>query len=139
MANFNVKGMDKLLKDLENLSNKPDKIKKNLIKNAAEETLDIEKDEAPKDKPESYKHLSILENRDGEGYLFIDVGINKENWEETKGLYYQNYGFEWKVNGENSNVGRVDVNYMWMKKASKKAEKKVKEMIKDGLLKELKL
>lgn len=139
MANFNVKGIDKLLKDLENLADKPDKIKKKLINTAAEETLDIEKDEAPKDKPESYKYLSILENRDGDGYLFIDVGINKENWEETKGLYYQNYGFEWKVNGENSKVGRVDPHYMWMKKASKKAEKKVKNIIKEGILKELKL
>ncbi|EHK2327334.1 hypothetical protein QTH11_03570 [Clostridium perfringens] len=139
MANFTVKGLDKLLNDFEKLADKPNKIKKKIINDAAEETLNIEKKEAPKDKPRSYKYLSILENRIGDGYLFIDVGINKENWEETKGLYYQNYGFEWKVNGENSNVGRVDVNYMWMKKASKKAEKKVKEMIKDGLLKELKL
>lgn len=134
MASFNVKGIEKLIRDLEKKSEAPDKVKKQLIEKSAKETLNQMKIDAPKDSGDGAEYLKIAEERSGDGYNFIDIGINKDNWEKCDHLVYQHYGFEHYKSGK-----KVIPHYLWMDKSFKKSSKNVKKIIMEGLIKELKL
>lgn len=134
MATFECKGLDKMMKEFESKIEAPDKAKNKIITKAAKEVLKIQKSYAPHDTNESRKHLDIVEKRVGNGYQFNDIGINAKNWEQTKALYFQHYGFEHYQTHK-----PVKVHVGWMKKARGKANSKVKEIIKDGIMEALKL
>ena len=133
MAVFECKGLNKMIKEFESKIEAPDKVKNEIVTKAAKEVLKIQKSLAPHDTNQSRENLSIVARRVGNGYRFEDIGINARNWEETKALYFQHYGFEHYQTHK-----PVKVHVGWMKKAKNKADKKVKEIIKDGIMEALK-
>lgn len=123
MANFNIKGLDKLNTRLDSMGQAPDRLKKQLINQGANIVLDQMKSDAPKGDGGSYKHLSIVDSRSGKNYLFLDIGINYKNWDQCRGLYFQNY------DGERS-AGRW---VQWIDRSFGRSKPKARKVIRDGI------
>lgn len=127
MAKFEVGGMDKLMKRVDDISQAPAKVKKQLINQGSREVLSQMKNDAPKDTGNSASHLAIVEGRSGQDYLFLDLGIGEKNWYECRGLWFQHYGFKSKSAT------------LWMTSSFKKSKSKASKIIKEGLKRELNL
>lgn len=123
MAKFEMNNLSELMQKFDSITGAPGDVKGQLIRSSAEKTLDGLKADAPKCTGESAKHLKILETRVGDEYMFIDIGINHTNWEQTKGLWFQNFYGE-KSTGKN---------VMWMDKSFKKSKRKIGKEIKHEL------
>lgn len=132
MASFEVIGIDRIIKNLEEKSNIPDKVKAKYVHEAADVVLLHMKIDAPRadeeeDSTYSWRNLDKVDGRGAKGYLYIDIGINANNWEGTRGLWFQNW------NGVHSSGEHL----LWMEKSFKESSKLAKKIIKDGLSKEL--
>ena len=83
-----IKGIDKLLKQMEELDINVKKSTTKAVNKALEDTLPILVKNSPKDTGDSRKHLSI-EGKGAKRYrksTWGKMGITSENWEKTKGL-----------------------------------------------------
>lgn len=123
MAYISVKGIESLNNKLDAMGKVTDRVKKQLVNEGANVILDQMKNDAPKGDDNSYKKLGIVDGRSGDGYLFLDVGINHKNWDECRGLYFQNY------DGERSSGEHVQ----WIDKSFSRSHGKAKKIIRDGL------
>lgn len=130
-----IKGIDKLLKQMEYLDINIKKASVTAVNKALEDTLDDLKRIAPKDTGESRKHLSI----DGKGAkkyrksTWGKMGITSENWSKTKGLYFNHHGFINHINGK-----KVTKHIGWMDRAGEKILPKAENIIINELNKEIK-
>ena len=91
-----IKGMDELLKSLDNLTQiEKNNVSKNAVKKASEVMLEELKKEAPKadkNSKSSYLHLkNTLTSKNG-GHQ-ARMGIDSSNWEMCKGLAFHFWGF----------------------------------------------
>lgn len=90
------KGLDELIKELNSLEKR---VKNKIIRVAVDEASDVMlnslKDEAPKAESKSKSSYSYLEKdvRQSKDKVHSQMGINAKNWEYTKGLWYQYWGF----------------------------------------------
>ena len=97
------KGLDELVKELDSLEKKvKNKIAKVAVEEASEVMLNALKDEAPKadsNSKNSYSYLEkdIIQSNDK---VHSQMGINSKNWEYTKGLWYQYWGFSTHKKGQ---------------------------------------
>lgn len=129
MANFECKGLDRLIKKIEKISQVPERLKDEVVMDGAKEALKAQKNDAPKGSGDGAEALKITDVRKDEGYCFIDVGINAENFDKCRGIYFQN------LDGERSSGEHI----MWMQKSFKSVEKKIKDDITKKISKELDL
>ncbi|MDU1854024.1 MAG: hypothetical protein E6789_00740 [Clostridium baratii] len=127
-----IKGFKNLNKKLTELAEAPDNVKEQVTKQCADIALAQMKQDAPKDEGEGASALRITEHRSGEGYSFYDIGIDSSNWEQTKGLYFNHFGFShWK--------GKAFINphQGWFDHSAKKSIKKAKTLIEGAVYSEL--
>lgn len=130
MAKFQVNGLGKVMDRMDGLAQAPVKVKKQLINKGANMVLSQMRSDANSQfngTGEGARNLDIVEARNGDTYLFMDVGIGEKNWYECRGLYFQHYGF-------NDNAPTL-----WMNTSFKRSKSKVSKMIKEGLQRELNL
>lgn len=130
-----IKGIDKLLKQMEELDINVKKSTTKAVNKALEDTLPILKKNSPKDTGDSRKHLSI-EGKGAKRYrksTWGKMGITSENWEKTKGLWFQHHSFINHITGE-----KVDKHTGFFDRASDKVLPKAEDIILNELNKEIK-
>ncbi|MBD7914214.1 hypothetical protein H9660_03555 [Clostridium sp. Sa3CUN1] len=129
-------GFDELINDLNNLGNIGNKIGKKAVEEGAKIVLEAQKRDAPRsgDDDHGADKLDIAEIKKyaKSGTVVGRIGISKDNWEFTKGLYFNHYGFEHYKSGE-----MVDVHIGWMNDSFKKCKEKASEKIIDIASKEI--
>ena len=132
-----LSGFDELVTDLNNLGAIGNKIGKQAIEEGAKIVLEQQKKDAPRDKNDS-KHgadkLDITEIKKyaKSGTVVGRVGISSDNWEFTKGLYFNHYGFEHYKSGK-----MVNVHVGWMNDSFKKCKEKAAKVMIDIASKEI--
>ena len=123
MSSLEFKGLDELIKELDSIEKKvKNKIAKVAVDEASEVMLKSLKEEAPKAKENSKNSYSYLEKdiKQSSDKIHSQMGINKNNWEYTKGLWYQYWGFGTHKSGKKGRkVNRVNCG----KKSSKSKTK----------------
>lgn len=131
-----LNGFDELISDLNNLGSIGNKIGKQAIEEGAKIVLEQQKKDAPRsgDDDHGADKLDITEIKRyaKSGTTIGRVGISKDNWEFTKGLYFNHYGFEHYKSGK-----MVDVHIGWMSESFKKCKDKASEVIMDIASKEI--
>lgn len=137
-----VNGLDELMSRLEQLGDVGKKVGKKAINEGLKVFLDGMKQDAPIDQDNSRSKLVIQNvkvNKDGAAWG--SVGIGKKNWNSTRQLWYQHWGyrnFGWNFDGKlkiTNNVGWLDKSY---EKSKAAAEQKTTSILKkeiDNLLK----
>ena len=90
-----IKGLDVLEKKLKDLEVSTNSVTKKAIDKALNETLPILQHEAPKDSGDGAKALEIKDSgaKKYRRSAWGKMGITSENWNETKHLLFQHYGF----------------------------------------------
>lgn len=117
---FTIKNLDKLLKQVSKAPESMIKFMEVTCKECAEIVLKAEQKSAPKDTGNSAMNLDIVDQRKGTTYAYYEIGINARNWDMTKGLWFQNYGFHnWLIDE------RIVINVGWMKKAVASIQREV--------------
>lgn len=136
-----VTGIDELISSLEQLGDVGKKAGKKAVNEGLKVFLDEMKKDAPIDENNSRSKLAVQNvktNRNGAAWG--SVGIGKKNWEQTKQLWFQHWGyrnFGWYFGGRlkiDKNVGWLDKSY---EKSKAKAEQKTTSILKkeiDSLL-----
>lgn len=121
----NLSGFDDLLSDLDNLGNIGSKVGKKAVTEGAKMVLEQQKKDAPRDSGEGADNLKVTKIKTYKsGNVWGKVGIDSSNWENSKHLYYQNYGYELWKNGE-----RIEPHLGWMEDSLKKIEDKANKKI----------
>lgn len=132
-----LSGFDELVNDLNNLGTIGNKIGRKAVEEGAKIVLEQQKKDAPRDKNDS-KHgadkLDITEIKKyaKSGTVVGRVGISSDNWEFTKGLYFNHYGFEHYKSGK-----MVNVHVGWMNDSFKKCKEKAAKVMIDIASKEI--
>lgn len=130
---LDVKGFDDLFGTLDLLGNVGDKVGKKAVKEGLGDILNQMENDAPKDTGNSAKKLDITRLKQYKGgTVWGACGIGAKNWEETKGLWYQHYGYENHINGK-----RVENNVGWMTSSFEKSKQKAENKIVDVISSEL--
>lgn len=97
MSDFDTKGLEELLKDFQQLDNKIKKtIAKEAINDASDILLESIKQEAPRAKvnsKSSYLFLNKEISSPSDGSIQAKMGINKDNWNMTRGLWFHYWSF----------------------------------------------
>ncbi|MGL5087440.1 MAG: HK97-gp10 family putative phage morphogenesis protein [Clostridium sp.] len=128
---LDVDGFDDLFDTLNSLGQVGKKASKKAVKDGLSEILVDLKAGAPRDTGEGADALSlqyIKTNKNGAAWGAS--GIGKDNWEKTKGLWFQNYGYE-----NMKNVGWITKIFQ---KSKSKAEKIMIKTLSDEIDKALK-
>ena len=118
-----LSGFDELISDLNNLGAIGNKIGRKAVEEGAKIVLEQQKKDAPRsdDNDHGADKLDITEIKKyaKSGTVVGRVGISSDNWEFTKGLYFNHYGFEHYKSGK-----MVDVHVGWMNDSFKKCKDK---------------
>ena len=122
-----VKGLDRLISRLDELSNVPTQYGVQITREAANQALEVMQEEAYKRTGESAKALAIVDKREYTGSAYYEIGINRSNWKSTRGIYFHNFGFK-------SRKGTL-----WMNNAHTRINKEVKKEIRRKLKVAMKL
>lgn len=128
-----LSGFDELIDKLDKLENVGDKVKRTAVKKGAEIVLKHFKNSAPADTRNSRRSLKVTSTKKFKnGDTWSQVGIDRSNWNKTKGLYFQNYGYVHKRSGKkiNKHVG-------WVSKEFKKVEGQASKVIEQEVKNEL--
>ena len=129
-------GIDELFKVIEDLGDVGNRISISSFKSALQDGLRIVQEIAPKAKDGSSNGAEALKvgkvRRYKSGSLWSGIGIDRDNWEETKHLYYQHHGYEFYKNGK-----RVEPHAGWMDEATKASEATVLGNLEKNILYEL--
>lgn len=127
MAN-GLEGFDELFEKMELLGSIGTRCGNKAVKKGAEVTLKGQKDKAPRDTTEGVNNLSTSKvNKYKSGDAYVSVGITDKNWEQCKGLYYQNF------NGIHSNPENIG----WMKEAFESTKDEATKVMQDVLTEEI--
>lgn len=126
-----IDGFEDLFGTLESLGNVGKKIGKSAVKDGLKEVLSQMKDDAPKDTSNSARNLEITRFKQYKGgSVWGACGIGLGNFEKTKGLWYQNFGYQ-------NHGKRVEVNVGWMLKSFNKSKSKAQDIIMSSAYKEI--
>ena len=129
-------GFDELINDLNNLGSIGNKIGKQAVEEGAKIVLEQQKKDAPRSNDDDHGadklNITEIKKYTKSGTVVGKVGISSENWEYTKGLYFNHYGFEHYKSGK-----MVDVSIGWMNDSFKKCKEKASEKIIDIASKEI--
>ena len=130
-------GFDEFVNDLNNLGNIGNKIGKKAVEEGAQIVLKQQKQDAPRDKNDNEHGADKLEIDDIKKYansesVIARIGITKENWQFTKSLYFQHYGFEhWK------SKEMITPHVGWMNDSFKKCKDKATKTMVEVVNKEI--
>lgn len=131
-----LSGFDELISDLNNLGAIGNKIGRKAVEEGAKIVLEQQKKDAPRsdDNDHGADKLDITEIKKyaKSGTVVGRVGISSDNWEFTKGLYFNHYGFEHYKSGK-----MVDVHVGWMNDSFKKCKDKAAKIMIDIASKEI--
>lgn len=123
-----MNGFDDLINTLNDLGNITNKVGKEALEEGSEIVLKQQKKDAPRDSGDGGKHLKIVKGNS----KVSRIGIDHSNWEECKGIYFQNYGFIHYKDGK-----LVDPHIGWVEESFKKCKDKAEKAIVDKLEKEI--
>lgn len=129
-----IKGINNLIKKLDNLTNINTEL---VIQDVSKDMESTIKDEA-KTFSKSYEHIGKCEARKYGKSVFIDVGLKNEvaPWDEWKELWYHNWGYrDFGLNFQGTPY--IQVHKMWFDSAVKSAEYEVKKKLKNKLKEEI--
>lgn len=127
-----INGLDALIEDLENISNKG-LISKGALVKAGEELKEEIKKDTPKDTGTARDCLTVYPKIDKKTLKVVKVGFDDQftKWEDWKGVYFNHYGFNLKMFGVPTNI-YVDKHKGWFDKALKKNKTKLEtELMKE--------
>lgn len=134
-----TKGFDELIKKLEDMGRQGNKIAKSAVEKGAKIVLEQQRKDAPKLTEEGSKNLDIGEIKKYKSGVYAKVGITKDNWEKTKHLYFQHFGYNnrgWNMaNKPKLVVRRVG----WMNESFEKIENEARNAIIEEVKNSLKL
>lgn len=122
---LSVDGFDDLFDTLDSLGEVGKKASKKAVKEGLKEVLQELKYDAPRDTGEGASALSeqyVRTNKNGSAWGAC--GIGKDNWEDTKGLWFQNYGYEHSKSDK-----LVSKHIGWMEKTFEKSKNKVEKLM----------
>ena len=131
-----ISGFDEFVNDLNNLGNIGNKIGKKAVEEGAQIVLKQQKQDAPKsgDNDHGADKLEIddIKKYANSETVIARIGITKENWPFTKGLYFQHYGFEhWK------SKEMITPHVGWMNDSFKKCKDKATKAMVEVVNKEI--
>lgn len=125
---IDLKGFDELVNDLNNLGSIGSKIGRKAVEEGAKVVLEQQKKDAPRsdDGDNGADKLDVVQIKkySKSGTVVAKIGISSENWEDTKSLYFQNYGYEHYKSGN-----RVEVHLGWINDSFKKCKDKASEIM----------
>lgn len=132
-----IDGFNDIFSTMEQLGEVGKKAGKDAVKSGLNEVLDSLKKDAPVDKYKSRNKLSIQHIRANKnGSAWGACGIGSSNWEDTKQLWFQHYGYE--NHGLNfTGQHRIENNAGWMDKTFKKVQKKAEDKMMNTLSSEI--
>lgn len=141
MVEVEFKGMQELIDKLQRIQDTPRRIGNKVLKEAAEEVKEVEMDVAYNthrkySEDVGYKEIKkygIRTYRSGSKYIDIGLKGTGADWQKIKGLYFNNYGFY------HNKTGRFIAGSNWIEKAYEQSREKAYKIIKDGLIREMKL
>ncbi len=121
-----IDGLDECLELCESLGQVGTKMEKESLRSAMKPGLQILKYEAPRNSGRGAEALKINKiKKYKSGSLWGSMGIDSSNWEQTKSIYFQHYGYHnWGQNGRWKGM-YIDKHAGWYDKALKKMEKPV--------------
>ena len=129
-------GFDELINDLNNLGTIGNKIGRQAVEEGAKTVLEQQKKDAPRDNDSEHGadklEIAEIKKYSKSGTTVGKVGISSDNWESTKGLYFQHYGFEHYKSGK-----MVNVHVGWMDDSFKKCKEKATRVMIDVASKEI--
>lgn len=127
---------DDIIRTMEELGDIGTRVGKKGVKKALESALPTIQAEAPKD-GESSDHgadslgVGTIKSYKS-GSTWGGAGINSKNWDKTKQLYFQHYGYHYYKNGK-----LVQPHKGWMDKAIEKSAPKAMSVLEQALNEEL--
>lgn len=131
-----VDGINELTATIDRLGQVGQKVGKTAIKKGLNVALEQQKKNAPIDTGQSRKKLQIQYIKsNNNGSAWGACGIGAKNWEDTKSLWFQNYGYE--NHGLNFTGQKVATHVGWMDKVMRQVEGKSREVILDTLKSEI--
>ena len=111
------------------MGQKGNKIAKEAVEKGAQKVLEQQKKDAPKLDGSGASELSISEIKKYKTGVYAKVGITKDNWEQTKHLYYQHFGYNNKGWNMKNKPKLVVKRAGWMNESFKKVEEEAKQVI----------
>lgn len=90
---FDLKEFDRMMNNFEDLKITAMKQSKRIVTRGAEIVLAQQKKDAPKNSGKSYKALKITETKLYKTSVYAKIGIGSDNWEQTKALWFQHFGY----------------------------------------------
>ena len=114
VAGFDLKEFDNMMQKFERLREKSIKDGKKIVNKAAHIVLEQQRQDAPRRTGKGADNLKITETRLYKTAVYAKIGINSKNWEVTKGLWFQHFGYH--NNGMGGRFGGkfVAVHAGWM-------------------------
>lgn len=132
-----VKGIDDISRTLENLGKAGDKIAVDAVKTSLKQALPKIKAQAPEDSGQGRSKLKVTKVKKYSKSVWGGIGIDRTNWEATKGLWFQHYGYANHGWGGRFNGMRISKNVGWFDKASQSVEQEVLDTLEKTLLGEI--
>lgn len=135
MAKRSIEGLDNLLDDLGRLGDVGKKVGKKAVQNASKIVLNQQKKDAPRSDDEEHgaDKLKVTQIKTYKtGTCVGKIGIDSSNWEDTKGLWFQNFGFEHYKSGK-----RVEPHVGWMRQSFDKVKEETYKSIENEVLSEI--
>ena len=113
-----LNGFDDVLNTLENLGEFGKKIEVNSLRKAMKAGLPYIQNVAPSDTGNSKSKLDVGKiKKYKSGSVWGNMGITSKNWEQTKGLYFQHYGYHNMGRGGRYHGKMVTKNKGWFDRA----------------------
>ena len=136
-----VEGIQELVAKLQYMQEIPNKVGNKLLRQAGDHVKEVEVETAKKTHHlyskdvgwQEIKRLPIRSYRSGNKYIDIGVRDRGGDWDKIKGLVFNNYGFRHNL------TGRYIAGSNWIRTAYDDSSEQAYRIIREGLLKELKL
>lgn len=131
-------GFEELLTTLDSLGDIGKKITTSSVRRAMKPGLEIIRKEAPYDTENSRNALDIDKvKRYSSGSVWGGMGITSKNWEQTKALFFHQYGYHNKGLGNRYNGMFMDMHIGWFDKAYEKAKNPILNELESEIGKEI--
>lgn len=114
-----ISGFNELERKLDSLGDVGRKVGKQAVREGIKVVVDQMKKDAPKDTGNSAKSLktTAIKTYPRTGTAVARAGINASNWEKTKSLYFQHYGYINHINNK-----KVTKNVGWLSRSFNKSK-----------------
>ena len=126
---FDLKEFDNMMQKFEKLKEKSMKNGKQIVNQAALIVLEQQREDAPRRTGKGADNLRITETKLYKTAVYAKIGIDSKNWEVTKGLWFQHFGYH--NNGLGGIFGGrfVATHAGWMNKSFDKCKDRAYEVM----------